>query len=73
MNKLNIIIKNKISNLRCLEHNSSTTVKINGDKINFDCCCDSFKKKAEEVITKTTKEFIQSELKNAFNGRYVMS
>lgn len=68
MNKLHIALKSKIRNLRCAEHNQQTEVKIIGDKMSFDSCCDSFKNKAKDVINKVTKDFIESELKNAFKG-----
>ena len=69
MKKLQIAIKNKINNMRCVEHNQQAEVKITNDKISIDYCCDSFKKKAEVVITKVTKDLIKSELKNAIKKR----
>lgn len=68
MNKLHTALKSKINNMRCAEHDQQTEVKITGDKISFDCCCDSFKNKTKDAITKVTKDFIESELKNAFKG-----
>ncbi len=62
-------MKNKLVGLRCIEHNQVTTVEINGDKISFKCCCDSVKRKAELLIQKTTKDFIESELRKAIKGR----
>lgn len=69
MNRLNIILKNKISNLRCIDHNSVPIVRINEGKLNFDCCCDSFKEKAKDVIAKAAKDFIESELRSVLKGR----
>jgi hypothetical protein len=63
MNKLQTSIKNKINSMRCSGHNQQPEVKISGDKINFDCCCDSFKYKTTDAIAKVTKDFIKSELK----------
>lgn len=69
MNKLNNTINSKIKNMRCIEHNQQTEVKTTGDKLSFSCCCDSFKENIKKVIAKATKDFIESELRSAFNGR----
>jgi|JI9StandDraft_1071089.scaffolds.fasta_scaffold1427232_1 hypothetical protein len=69
MNKLQISIKNKINSMRCAEHNQQPDVKISGDKINFDCCCDSLKENIKKVIAKATKDYVESELRNALDGR----
>ena len=68
MNKLQTSIKNKINIMRCSVHNQQPDVKISEDKISFDCCCDSFMDQIKDAITKVTKGFIESELKNAFKG-----
>jgi hypothetical protein len=68
MNRLHVALKSRINNMRCSEHNQQTEVKITGDKISFDCCCDSFRNKTKDVIAKVTKDFIETELRNAFKG-----
>lgn len=66
MSKLQTSIKNKINSMRCSEHNQQPDVKISGDKISFDCCCDSFKAKTKDAIAKVTKDFVKSGLKGVF-------
>ncbi len=68
MNKLQTSIKNKINSMRCSEHNLKPDVKTLGDKISFDCCCDSFKENIKKVIAKATKDYAESELRNALSG-----
>jgi hypothetical protein len=69
MNKLNNTIKSKINGMRCIEHNQLTEVKTTGDKLSFSCCCDSFKENIKKVIAKATKDYAESELRNALSGR----
>lgn len=66
MSKLLEAVKAKTKNMSCSVHNQKTEIKITGDKINFECCCDTFKSKIVDVSGKTYKEFSENELKNMF-------
>lgn len=69
MNKLNNSIKSRINGMICIEHNQQIEVKTTGSKLSFSCCCNSFKETITKVIEKTTKDYMENEVRNALKGR----
>ena len=45
-------VKNLNRTMICSEHRERPNIKVIGDKITADCCCDKFKKRVELAITK---------------------
>lgn len=67
-----IEIKKRTQNMVCSVHGEHAEAVINGDKIEFKCCCEPFKEKLLEV-SKTAfgnhaKEVFTKMLKDAFKG-----
>jgi hypothetical protein len=65
-------IKRKVQNMVCSEHGEQPEVTILGDKIEFKCCCETFKRQLLEVSKVTfgnhAKDTFSKMLKDAFKG-----
>ncbi len=65
-------IRKKTQNMVCSEHGERAEITINGDKINFKCCCETSRSRLL-AVSKTAfgdhaKDTFTKMLKDAFKG-----
>lgn len=68
MTKINESIKRATQKMVCAEHNKKALIKMQGDKIEFECCCDKFQKRISEAAKKAAKEAVTKQIKDAFKN-----
>lgn len=65
-------IKRQTQNMFCPEHNEKAEVDAHGDKVEFKCCCETFKAKliavSKEIATMHAKKTVTDMFKDAFKG-----
>lgn len=63
-------IKAELQRMRCAEHNQAAKIRVAGDTLHFECCCEAFKTKLDSklktLMANAVKDSIDKEFKRIF-------
>ncbi|HUH35111.1 MAG TPA: hypothetical protein VL022_04690 [Moheibacter sp.] len=56
-------VKRELEKKRCKLHGKKADIKLSGDNLNMNCCCDKFRaelsKEMDKAVRKSTDEFMK--------------
>ena len=68
MTKLLNNVKIATQNMTCKEHGKKAEFEINGDEIQINACCESFRNEISVIMEKVIHKHIQNEAGDAFKN-----